>query len=206
MKPPKWLWHSYSPSRNAILQVCKNLTTFSHFPEMDWIKCLVAGSLVIMIRSDADSALSPRLVEVINSLNGSAGDDIRVEFYYAYMGLIYPNFEKQMQSDLHPLKCYHRLFGIMKTDLKCPMAAREFRVFLDVMEYHFKDIEDVGVWPFLRAFSMFERDCSALSGKHAEICELRLSKSNDTHSHLNIPSMIDKCFLESRKNKMLFFR
>ena len=173
---------------------------------MEWIKFFIACPLIIMIESD-NSPFSPRIVEVINSLRGSAGNDIRVVFYAALMEQQYPYFGNQM-NDLHPLECYHRLLGIMNSELRCPMAAREYQVFLDIMEFHFKDFEHVGVWPFLRLFSMFETDCSVLSGKHAEICALRLSMSNATNSHLDIPSLMDKCFSEGRlrQDKMLSFR
>ena len=177
---------------------------------MEWIKFFVVCPLIIMIESDS-SPLSPRLVEVINSLNGSAGDDIRFMFYAALMEQMYPYFGKR-KNDLHPLECYQRLLGIMNSELRCPMAAREYQVFLDIMEYNFNKYEHVGVWPFLRLFSMFERDCSELSGKHAEICALHGSRSMSnatlSRSHLDIPSLMDKCFSEGRlrQDKMLSFR
>ena len=77
--------------------------------EMGWVECFIAGSLAIMIKSDKyTSPFSPRLMDVINnSLNGSAGDDIRVMFYAALMEQMYPYFGKQ-KNDLHPLECYQR--------------------------------------------------------------------------------------------------
>ena len=128
-------------------------------------------------------------------LQGPSGTTLRSKIFFGLANAAEAGQKYTLQVwDLKKdqTECYHRLYKIMREDLKCPKVAYDMKPFLDRLEFeqNMTKYEEV-------ANVYFTRSCNNLTGNSARVCQRVLSEKTAFYvKYESFSQMIGKCFLE----------
>ena len=147
--------------------------------KMRYQKIILAVIILVFVGSNCVK-LPPQFWKVFNSLKGSTGATgatVKSKLIYGFLKInLYEGKWYKYDHD-EQFECNASLMQWLMThdamahDLKCPRATNELKHFLGIMEFSFNMTRDE---KFVR--SVFESNCTYLSGRSVKVCQLILSR------------------------------